>query len=371
MYKYLSLLLLSCTRRRGHGRSAESLLAARLGNGRIRAAGLVCTFFIGGCGGATTPNPADPNDQGDPPGVGVALNEPLSEPVFPVDNWWNVDVSDAPVDAGSGLVVDWICRRAGPGDACGAGFHPDFGPPPYGIPYVVVPGDQPLVPVAFTAYGDESDSGAAGRPAGYPIPAAARNAPGYVEGGVAGGGTSGDRHLLVVDRERGLLFETWATSWDGAAWTAGSGAVFDLGTNARRPEGWTSADAAGLAILPGLLRWDEVHGAGEIPHALRVTLRASNGHVWPASHSAGSDPQAPPLGARLRLRASFDDSGFPPEIRKIFRAFKTYGLIVADNGSDLYVQGTMDARWDNDVLNPAFAALSGDDLELVELGWRP
>lgn len=329
-------------------------------------------MFTGGCGGATTSGPADPDDPGDPPaGAGeIVLNEPLGRP-FPSDNWWNVDVSEAPVDPESAVFIDWICRRDAPTDPCGARFHPDFGPPPYGIPYVVVPGGQPLVPLAFTAYGGESDEGAPGRPTGYPIPDAARTAPGYIEGGIAGGGGEGDRHLLVVDRDRGLLFETWATRWDGGGWTAGSGAVFDLGSNDRRPEGWTSADAAGLAILPGLVRWDEAHGDGDISHALRVTLRASNGHVWPASHSAGSDPQAPPLGTRLRLRSSFDESGFPPEIRKIFRTFKTYGLIVADNGSDLYVQGTMDARWDNDVLNPAFSALSGDDLEVVELGWRP
>jgi hypothetical protein len=144
-----------------------------------------------------------------------------------------------------------------------------------------------------------------------------------------------------------------------------------LNANARRPETWTSADAAGLAILPGLVRYDEVFGSGEITHALRVTTRATNGYVWPASHAAGSNPSAPPLGARLRLKASKDISGFRPELQRIFRAMKRHGLIVADNGSDMYISGTMDGRWNNDVLNPAFRALTADDFEVLALGWRP
>lgn len=329
--------------------------------------GTLCILFIGACGGATGGQPSGPGDPTDE----VGLNEPLSAPLFPADNWWNLDVSAAPVDPASDDFIDWICERLDPTDPCDTNFHPDFGPPPYGIPYVVVSGDHPLASVAFSPFGDESDEGAPGRPAGYPIPDVARTESGYIEGGAAGGGVSGDRHLILVDGDRRLLFETWATRWDGSEWTAGSGAVFELDSNARRPEGWTSADAAGLAILPGLVRYDEVFGPGEITHALRVTLRASNGHVWPASHTAGSNPDALPLGARLRLKASFDDSGYPAEVRKIFRAFKTYGLIVADNGSDLYVQGTMDERWQNDVLNPAFHSLPAEDLEVIELGWTP
>ena len=147
--------------------------------------------------------------------------------------------------------------------------------------------------------------------------------------------------------------------------------MFNLNTNDRRPEGWTSADAAGLAIYPGLLKYDEVYGPDEILHALRCTVRATNGHVWPASHTAGSNPSAPPMGARFRLKASFDVSGYAPEIQKIFRAMKRYGLIVADNGSDFYVQGTMDPRWDNGVLNPAFHSLTAGDFEMVQLGWNP
>jgi hypothetical protein len=159
--------------------------------------------------------------------------------------------------------------------------------------------------------------------------------------------------------------------YDGSRWRAGSGAFFDLNSNARRPEGWTSADAAGLAILPGLVRYDEVFGPDEIRHALRVTVRATNGYVYPASHRAGSTAGALPMGARLRLKASRDISGFRPEIQKIFRAMQRYGLIVADNGSDLYVSGTYDTRWNNDVLNPAFRGLRAADCEVIALGYNP
>lgn len=302
----------------------------------------------------------------------VVLNEPL-ELLFPADNWWNRDVSQAPVDPESGALIDWICDRAGPADPCGASLHPDFGPHPYGIPYIVVGGGQPLEEVRFVLYGSESDDGAPGRPPGYPIPTEARDEAGWIEGGVAGGGDSGDRHLLVVDRERRLLFELWATRYDGSdgVWEAGSGAVFDLTSNDRRPEGWTSADAAGLAVLPGLIRADEVLGGNEIRHAFRVTVRATNGHVWPASHTAGSTTGAPPLGTRLRLKESVDLSSYPPEIQRVFTAMKRYGLIIADNGSDMFIQGTMDERWDNDVLNPAFRSLSADDFEVIESGWQP
>jgi hypothetical protein len=175
----------------------------------------------------------------------------------------------------------------------------------------------------------------------------------------------------VVDRDRLVLYELFATRWNAAAnrWEAGSGAIFDLTRNDRRPEGWTSADAAGLAILPGLVRYDE-SVAGEIGHAFRVTVRSTNGYVWPASHRAGSTPGALPMGARLRLKASKDISGFPPHLQRMFRAMKTYGLIVADNGSDMYITGTMDSRWNNGQLNPAFQALTANDFEVVQLGWR-
>jgi hypothetical protein len=176
---------------------------------------------------------------------------------------------------------------------------------------------------------------------------------------------------LVVDRDRGLLYELYATRWNTSAsrWEAGSGAIFDLTSLARRPEGWTSADAAGFSILPGLVRYDEVMG-GEIGHAFRVTVRATNGYVWPASHAAGSRAGALPMGARLRLKASKDLSGYSPDLQRIFRAMQRYGLVVADNGSDMYITGTMDGRWNNDRLNPAFRSLSAGDFEVVQLGWR-
>lgn len=300
-----------------------------------------------------------------------ALNESLAgRQVFPASNWWNQDISAAPVDPESQQIINWISGRTSNPSAVRR-LHPDFGPSPYGIPYVVVGGDQARVPVTFVEYGDESDSGAPGLP-GYPIPDEARSQPNYIEGAVAGGGTSGDRHLLIVDRDRWLLYETYATRWNASAsrWEAGSGAIFNLSTNDRRPEGWTSSDAAGLAVFPGLVRYDEVFGTDEIRHAFRVTTRATNGYVWPASHRAGSTSGAPPLGARLRLKASKDLSGFAAPIQRIFRAMQRYGLIVADNGSDMYVSGTMDPRWNNDVLNPAFRALTADDFEVVRLGIR-
>jgi hypothetical protein len=300
----------------------------------------------------------------------VLLESLAGRQVFPVTNWWNQDISTAPVDATSPQLIDWISGRSATNPTAVRRLHPDFGPPPYGIPYVVVAGDQPRVTVTF-GYADESDTGVAGLP-GYPIPDEARTTANYIEGGEAGGGSSGDRHLLVIDRDRWLLYETFATMWNTQAgrWDAGSGAIFDLSSNARRPEGWTSADAAGLAIFPGLVRYDEVAGSAEITHAFRVTTRGTNGYVWPASHRAGSSTGAPPLGTRLRLKASKDLSTFTPEVQRIFRAMKRYGLIVADNGSDMYISGTMDARWNNDVLNPAFRLLTADDFEVIQLGWR-
>jgi hypothetical protein len=300
------------------------------------------------------------------------LLEPLvGRQVFPSTNWWNQDISSVPVDSRSAQLIDWISGRSPTNPTAVRRLHPDFGPPPYGIPYVVVAGDQPRVTVTF-GYADESDTGVPGL-TGYPIPDQARTTANYIEGGEPGGGSSGDRHLLVVDRDRWLLYEIFATMWNtqAARWDAGSGAIFDLSSNARRPEGWTSADAAGLAIFPGLVRYDEVVGSAEITHAFRVTTRGTNGYVWPASHRAGSNTSAPPLGARLRLKASKTISTFTPEVQRIFRAMKRYGLIVADNGSDMYISGTMDARWNNDVLNPAFSALTADDFEVIQLGWQP
>jgi hypothetical protein len=305
-----------------------------------------------------------------PPQPGGTLPAPL--PLFPADNWWNVDVSSAPLDAGSAGYIHFI------GDD--VRLHPDFGgdadpsPEVYGMIYVVVPGTQPLVPVTFVEFGGESDAGAPGRPAGYPIPDEAKTQAKWIEGGYPGNASpGGDRHMLIVDRDHRLLFELYHAHWSNThgRWEAGSGAVFPLSSNLRRPEGWTSADAAGLAILPGLVRYDEIFGTDPIRHAFRFTVEESKGHVFPASHDAGDSNGALPMGARLRLKAGKDLSGYPPEVRKIFQAMKTYGLIVADNGSNLYITGAYDTRWNNDVLNPAFASLKASDFEVVQLGWQP
>jgi len=308
------------------------------------------------------------------PVAGGALPGPL--PLFPPDNWWNVDVSGAPLDPGSASFIAFInnggTRR----------LHPDFGGEEfpgsdqiYGVPYVVVDGTQPKLTVDFVLYGSESNG--VGVPF-YPIPTQAITQPHWIEGGDPGNvdlRSSQDRHLIIVDRDNKHLYELYNVFYNPTTghWEAGSGAFFDMNTNNRRPEGWTSADAAGLAILPGLVRYDEVYDptVTEIEHAFRVTVRRTNGYVYPASHRAGSTVGALPMGARLRLKANKDISGFTPEIQKIFRAMKRHGLIVADNGSDMYITGTFDVRWDNDILNPAFAALTASDFEVVQLGWKP
>jgi hypothetical protein len=301
---------------------------------------------------------------------GGALPGPL--PLFPADNWWNTDISSAPVDPHSASYINFI--------GAGVGLHPDFGgdadpsPEIYGMVYAVVPGTQPLVPVTFVEFGDESDAGAPGRPPGYPIPDAAKTQPKWIEGGYPGNADpGGDRHMLIVDRDHRILFELYHTHWnaDRSRWEAGSGAVFPLDSDLRRPDGWTSADAAGLAILPGLVRYDEAFGTAPIGHAFRFTVEATNHYVFPASHDAGDSAGALPMGGRLRLKASKDISGYTPEVQRIFQAMKTYGLIVADNGTNLYVTGTYDTRWNNDVLNPAFASLKASDFEVIQLGWKP
>lgn len=320
------------------------------------------------CGGDASPTSTDTHAQDTRSAIQAApvINGDMTlEQVFPISNWWNLNVSAAPLDPNSDAYIQWI--------GVNKQMHPDFGNPPYGIPYVVVDSQQPLVPIHWSLYGSESDDGAPGMPPGYPVPPEAYLFPNYIEGGVAGGGPSGDRHLLLVDKDNDLLYELWYTEWNSSLsrWEAGSGAAFDMATNDRRPEGWTSADAAGLAVFPGLIRADEVFGSQEIRHAFRFTTRATNGHVWPASHTAGSTSGAPPLGTRLRMKASVDISGYTPEVQKIFRAMKTYGLILADNGSDMYVQGTMDNIWNNGVLNPAFHSITASDFEVVQLGWNP
>lgn len=291
----------------------------------------------------------------------VVVNGHLETPLFPTDNWWYISIESAPVDPSSDSIIDYIGRTDG--------MHPDFGAVmTCGISYGVVSSNTPLVPVTFL-YAGESDAGAPGRPPGYPIPEEAKTNT-MIEGAVPGGGLTGDRHLLLVDQHNRLLFETWATRWNGTNWFAGSGAVFELDTNNRRPEGWTSADAAGLAILPGLVRAEEVFEHSNIVHAIRATVHGVNGYVFPASHNATTDQNSPiPLGARLRLKPGTAISNFPLQARVIMQAMKTYGIIIADTGADLYFQGTSDPRWNNDILNPAFRAVTADDFEVVELGW--
>ena len=312
---------------------------------------------------------------------GGALPQPL--PLFPADNWWNLDISAWPADANSQNYINFV--------GVSRQLHPDFGGRDtstqygiYGMPYAVVTGvtDVDLKAVQFQ-YWDESDGVNLNTGVSfpfYPIPPLAAVDPYWIEGGNPGNideRCCADRHLLIVDRDRNYLYELYNVFYNTtqAKWYAGSGAFFDMNTNNRRPDTWTSADAAGLAILPGLVRYDEVYDPviPEIRHALRVTVRATNGYVFPASHRAGSTTGALPLGARLRLKASVDvtQRTSNPNMQKIFRAMQKYGLIVADNGSDMYITGTHDTRWNNDILNPAFRSLTANDFEVIQLGYNP
>ena len=278
--------------------------------------------------------------------------------IFPSDNPWNTDISGYAVHANSAAYVNFI--------GSSKFLHPDFGTfwngAPIGIPYVVVPADQPLVPVAFL-YADESDPGP------YPIPA---NPP--IEGGVD---STGDRHILMLGLERCQLHELYYAWPPGSSgdpytdrWYAGSGAIFDLGTNTLRPDGWTSADAAGLPILPGLVRYDEVVERGVINHALRFTVHATQqGHIHPATHHASSSTDAtlPPMGLRLRMKASYSCSAYSSEVQVICKALKKYGMFVADNGSDWYVSGAHDPRWNDDRLGD-LKKIPGSAFEAVYTG---
>jgi hypothetical protein len=268
-------------------------------------------------------------------------------PIFPAGNPLNRDVSHAPVDAHSAAYVASIGLTAH--------LHPDFGSnPAYGIPYSIVGAGQPRVPIAFTEFGEESDAGP------YPIPPGAP---------VEGAGEAGDRHVLVMQSRTCRLFELYAASRSGIGWQAGSGAEFNLRSNALRPEGWTSADAAGLPIFPLLVRYPEVR-AGRIDHALRVTVpRTQRGYIHPATHlaSSSSDPALPPMGLRLRLKASYALSGFSGQALVILRALKRYGLIVADNGSPWYITGAPDARWNDEDLHE-LTRVPGSAFEAVYSG---
>ena len=272
--------------------------------------------------------------------------------VLPANNIWNTPVGRLPVDPHSSAYISTIGTNSV--------VHPDFGSGtwnggPIGIPFNVVPGDQPRVPVIFE-YNDESDPGP------YPIPPNP-----LIEGGDQSGG---DRHILVLDKDNCILYETFSAYPDGSGgWDAGSGAVFDLSQNDLRPLTWTSADAAGLPILPGLVRYDEV-ASGEITHAIRFTAPDTRrAFVWPARHYASSltELRYPPMGQRFRLKAGFDESGFSPDVQVILRAMKRYGLILADNGSSWYISGVPDERWDNDMLVSEFRQITGSDFEAVDI----
>ena len=281
--------------------------------------------------------------------AGVA-NGPIPFRLFPAGSPWNQDVSGLPVASDSRQILGRI--------GLSTGIHPDFGTvwngAPNGIQYVLVKGGQRKVPISFY-YGDESDPGP------YPIPP---NPP--IEGGAS---SDGDRHVLVLDTTHRLLYEVYDARYDRSrkAWKAGSGAIWDLDAITVRPDGWTSADAAGLPMLPGLVRYDEVQ-RGEITHALRVTVpETRRAYVWPASHFASdlTSNDLPPMGARIRLKASYDVSRFPREVRVILTALKKYGMIVADNGGPLYISGAPNPRWNDEALH-ALQQVTANDLEVVD-----
>src|SRR5579871_302391 len=333
---------------------------------------------LAGCGGggggdspagASTPGapsgsgPAAPAGQagsmaGADLGVGASLHG--ARP-FPADNAWNTDISAAPVDPNSDALIASI--------GASTPLHPDFGSglyagAPIGIPYVVVAAAQPPVTIHFMAYGSESDPGP------YPVPP---NAP--IEGELANGSPfGGDRHVIVIDRDANRLYELFNAFINGdGSWNADSGAVFHLDSDNVRPTaqaGWTSADAAGLPIFPGLARYDEA-AAGVIAHALRFTVsQTRRAYVPPASHAASSNssPNLPPMGMRVRLKASYViPQSFSAQTQVILRALKTYGMIVADNGSDWYISGAPDPGWNNAALVAELRTVTGSDFEVVRM----
>lgn len=302
-----------------------------MGRKNIRLAMTVAFVAVAsvGCSDPSAPDHETPSGALGP-GASLGGRRP-----FPADNPWNTDISTEPVDPASATLIQ----------SCGIrNLHPNFGTvwngAPNGIPYFVVGRSQKRVPVTFE-YEDESDPGP------YPIPPEVP-----IEGGPA---ATGDRHVLIVDIDNWTLYELFAAYPEagGTRWRAGSGAIFDLNSNALRPAGWTSADAAGLPIFPGLVRYDEVVEQGEIRHALRFTCPATRrAYVPPARHwaSGSSDPTLPPMGMRVRLRAAYDISHFPAEVRVILTALKRYGMFLADNGSGWYISGAPDPRWNEDAL---------------------
>ena len=270
-------------------------------------------------------------------------------PVFPKSNPWNQRVDSLPVAANSDAIVSSI--------GANGSVHADFGSglwegAPIGIPITVVGKRQRKTRASFE-YADESDRGP------YPIPRTVK-----IEGARS---STGDRHAIIVDRSSCRLYELYALYQKGNGWKAGSGAIWSLRTNKLRPAGWTSADAAGLPIFPGLARYDEVK-RGVIDHALRFTVqRTRRAYVYPARHFASSltDPSLPPMGLRVRLKAGFDTSGFPRQARIVLTALKRYGMILADNGSPLYLSGAPSSAWDNDDLH-SLGRVRGSDFEVVD-----
>jgi hypothetical protein len=277
-------------------------------------------------------------------------------PLFPPDHALNTRIDDLPVHPRS---ADYIASIG-----AATRLHADFGTvyqgAQIGIPFVTVPASQPLVPIRYGAdgYPDESDPGP------MPIPP---NAP--VEGAGGPNAQTGDRHVLVLQEETCKLYELFRAFKNADnSWTTVQSSIFDLRSNALRPDGWTSADAAGLAVLPALIRYDEV-AAGEVAHAIRFAVaRSQRAYVWPARHFASSDtsPARPPMGMRFRLKADKDISGFSPDMQVILTAFKRYGIVLADNGSNWYIIGAPDPRWDDEALAVGFNQLRGSDFEAVD-----
>jgi hypothetical protein len=312
-------------------------------------------LVVTGCGSAPpAPTSAGPTSAGASPSIRATGRPAVTPtgtgagacPIFPGDNIWHADVSTLPVLSSSAAYVASIGLTAK--------VHPDFGTGTIGIPITTVPAGQPGVTVGFD-YADESDPGP------YPVP---RNA--SIEGGPT---SDGDRHIILYDSTRCRSYELYdAHPNSDGSWHAGSGAIFDLRGNTLRPRGWTSADAAGLPILAGLVRYDEV-AAGRIDHAIRVTApHTRDAYVWPARHRASSSSSAslPPMGLRLRLKSTVDISRLPAQARVVAQAMKTYGVILADNGSPWYLSGAPDDRWSNDALHQ-LGDLTGVDFEAVDV----
>jgi len=311
---------------------------------------------------ATPPNPPPPTKltvTPAPPTAPAPVTPPITAttvisngpalggcPLFPADNIWNTPIDELPVHPQSDAWINSIGRAEN--------FHMDFGSGawdggPIGIPFNVISGAQAQKFNPIFYYPDESDPGP------YPIPASPDREYGS------------DHHILIVDTDTCTLYEIYDASFDNGQWSGGSGAHWDLTANALRPADWTSADAAGLPILPGLVRYAEIQ-AGAIQHALRFTASDTNQYIWPARHltSNSDDRNIPPMGARFRLKASYDISAFPPEMQVILQAMKTYGIILADNGSPWFISGAPDERWDNDILH-LLDVLTGNDFEAVDV----